>query len=92
MIIVVMHKLKRRLLQALRLMFVLAILILLLVQLLNVIKSTAVPGDIKNEQPGGMPVRIENILPVHRHDDNCQGQGDLIDKLKDYYRGSKSGN
>lgn len=92
MIIVIVHRLKKWLLQALRLSFVLAILIILIIQLLNVINSSRLPGDIKKEQPGGTPVKLENIIPVHRHHDNCEHDHGLLDRLKEYYKGAKSTN
>ncbi|MBO8137802.1 MAG: hypothetical protein H0Z40_06670 [Desulfotomaculum sp.] len=83
MIILVVKKLKYRLLQMLRLMFALAILIILVMQLVNTIKSIQIEEE---HFPGGEPVKVEQGVTAHQHQENSFLEK-LLDKLGKYHRG-----
>ncbi|MTI79378.1 MAG: hypothetical protein FH758_00640 [Firmicutes bacterium] len=86
MIIIVAKKLKYRMLQALRMMFALAILIILIVQLVSAIRSVEINNELKEEYPGGNPIKVEQDVTTHEHDHESTLDS-LLKKLKDYYRG-----
>ncbi|MEG6616294.1 hypothetical protein V6C27_07630 [Peptococcaceae bacterium 1198_IL3148] len=89
MFIVVMQKIKDKMMQLLRMLFVLAILIILVVQLWETVKSI----DMEDKPPQGDAVRVElnNISVYGDHQEAEKRAGDwfngLLNKLKNYHRG-----
>jgi hypothetical protein len=83
-----MQKIKNRMMQLLRMLFVLAILIILVAQLLDAIKLI----NIKNDSLQGGFVQVESNEPANSSASEKEMSEDgwfesLLNMLKNYYRG-----
>ncbi len=89
MIIIVLHKVKRRLMQILRMLFALSILVLLAAHLWGVIKSIDLPNHKNEHKPHGNPMKVEQSVPVTQPEEGEEQNflDYLLQKLTDYHHG-----
>ncbi|MBM7854700.1 hypothetical protein JOC37_001078 [Desulfohalotomaculum tongense] len=86
MIIIVAKKLRYRVIQVLRMLFALAILIVLVAQLINTIKSAGISKELNNRYPGGSSIKVEQEVITDR-EEHKNTLDKLLEKLKAYHRG-----